>query len=240
MSNTMTAGTDYEFCFQVTNPSTKAPCKTDISIKVKDSDMATAAAVPFPMTIDSGDACVGYTTDRMFTTANIRSHSNVTSMVVGMFLELSPNHAISSGTVVTVSGLNGYMGSGQSSTGSTADVDIEVVKNGMRDTAVFGTEASWDGTSQLTLTVQTGQSVAAKNHLANAAAITFDGTPEEDDIYEIYFELKNSASEQAAKPITVTAADFQADGLVDSGLTNRGARFRLHVLAAPDMGARAT
>jgi len=220
MSNSMTAGTDYEFCFQVTNPSTTAPCKTDISIKVKDSDMATSAAVPFAMTIDSGDACVGYTTDRMFTTANIRSHSNVTSMVAGIFLELSPNHVISAGTVVTVAGLNGYMGSSQSSTGTATDVDIEVVKNGVRNTAVFGRLANWDGTSQLKLTVQTGQSVAARNHLANANMVTFDGTPEEDDIYEIYFELKNSASEQSARPLTVTATNFKADGLIESGLTS--------------------
>ena len=39
-------------------------------------------------------------------------------------------------------------------------------------------------------------------------------------LYEIYFELKNSASEQSAKRIAVTASDFKADGIVESGLAS--------------------
>merc|ERR1719478_686679 len=53
---TFVKDTSYSFCFHLTNPSKATACKTDISIKVKDSDMTAAAAVSYPMKIASGDA----------------------------------------------------------------------------------------------------------------------------------------------------------------------------------------
>ena len=70
----------------------------------------------------------------------------------------------------------------------------------------------------LTLTVQTGQSVAAKDKLANAGTLKFGETPEDDDLYEVYFELKNSDQEQAGKPVTITTSGFDDEGIMDSGL----------------------
>merc|ERR1719199_2010348 len=194
-----------------------------LAIKVKDDDMTAAAAVSYPMKIASGDACVGYTTERFFTTANIRTSTNVTGMEAGMFLELSPNYEIKAEKVVTISGLAGYMAKGKSTAATADDVDISVVKNGARDTATFcGTkcEAKWTGTGQLQLTVGAGVTIAAKNGFANSGTLMYDRTPEDDDVYEIYFVLKNPTTEQSAKAVTVTTEGFKADGLVDSGLTS--------------------
>ena len=81
-------------------------------------------------------------------------------------------------------------------------------------------EAKWTGTGQLQLTVGAGVTIAAKNSFANSGTLTYDQTPEDDDVYEIYFVLKNPTAEQSAKAVTVTTEGFKADGVVNSGLTS--------------------
>ena len=125
-SGGMTAGTDYAFCFQVTNPKEKSECR-DVSIKVKDASTSTANAVTFPVDLDSGSACPGVTTDRAFTTATVRSSSNVTAMSTGVFVELSPNYKIAASAVVTIAGLNGFMAVSQATAGDEAEIDVNVV-----------------------------------------------------------------------------------------------------------------
>merc|ERR1719163_583861 len=50
-------------------------------------------------------------------------------------------------------------------------------------------------------------------------ALTFGQTPEEDDVYEIYFVLKNAAEVRSAKPISIATEGFKANNLVNSGVT---------------------
>merc|ERR1719199_279023 len=87
-TKTMVAGQDYKFCFHVTNPDKSMACR-DVSIKYRDSGVGSEVA--FAMKKDSGIRCPGATDERMFTTATIRSSSNVTSFKTGIFLELVPN-----------------------------------------------------------------------------------------------------------------------------------------------------
>merc|ERR1719163_2540238 len=225
-SKTMSKGDSYAFCFHLVNPKTPAACKTDISIKAQDSDMLKSAAVSFPMKVASGDACVGFVLERMFTTANIRTSSNVTSMDAGLFLELTSNYEIKSGKVITISGLRGYAT-------TPGDVTIFVTKNGRKDRTTFckttsgntACEASFSDQGELKLTVKQGEKVEAKNSFrkSGSTALTnvhtgLTSTPELDDIYEIYFTLKNPEKAQSAAKITVTSEDFKAEGVVDSGL----------------------
>ena len=89
-----------------------AECR-DVSIKVKDSDTSASDAQTFAVDLASGSSCPGLTRDRAFTTATIRSSSNVTFFPAGVFVEFTPNYKISALAVVTISGLNGYMAKSQ-------------------------------------------------------------------------------------------------------------------------------
>merc|ERR1719478_1683719 len=220
-TQTLAAGTSYKFCFQLINPSKASACKTDVSLKVTDSDMLQSSPVALPMKVATGDSCVGLTVDRAIT-ANIRSSTNVTGMEAGLFVEMSSNFEIKAGAVITIAGLDNYAT-------KAGDYAVEVVRNGIRDRVTFcktkdGSvfcEATWSGAGQLTLTVKAGQKVEAMNSYSNkgTTALTFGQTPEEDDVYEVYFVLKNAAEVRSAKPISIATEGFKANNLVNSGVT---------------------
>merc|ERR1719183_312878 len=199
-TKTMVAGQDYKFCFHVTNPDKSMACR-DVSIKYRDSGVGSEVA--FAMKKDSGIRCPGATDERMFTTATIRSSSNVTSFKTGIFLELVPNFKVGAAGIITVSGLKGFTAAQVSA--QAADVAIDVVKNGVRDTATFNSDAKWDGSDKLTLTLKSGVSMAARDGFSSSGTAEFGETPREDDLYVIYFELYNPAQEQVAGTITVDA-----------------------------------
>jgi hypothetical protein len=221
-TKTMVAGQDYKFCFHVTNPDKSMACR-DVSIKYRDSGVGSEVA--FAMKKDSGIRCPGATDERMFTTATIRSSSNVTSYQTGIFLELVPNYKVGAAGIITVSGLKGFTAAQVSA--QAADVAIDVVKNGVRDTATFNSDAKWDGSDKLTLTLKSGVSMAARDVFSSSGTAEFDKTPLEDDLYVIYFELYNPAQEQVAGTITVdvgTDAEWKKGGVVESGLVKTSRR----------------
>jgi len=206
-TKTMSTGTDYKVCFQVTNSKTASKCK-EVSIKVKDSSVSAAAAMVLPMTQASGNNCAGFTSEPTFT-ANIRTSSNATNMEAHLQLEFVPNYKVAANSIVTISGLDGY-------TTSSTDLPFTLTKNGKIDSAVLGTKATWDSAGLLKLTVA-GNDLTFKDALSNSGSMTYDETPEEDDVYVVSFLLKNPASAQAGKTVAITSSGFQADGLVDSG-----------------------
>ena len=196
---TLAANTDMTLCVVLQNPAQHRPCPDASVVMELTEEKRRIAMTSAEMGVEH-PACAGYVETVRFPLAAVHPSTNATNAISTLFVELSPNMPITSGSIV-LSGMYGYKRIADDDK-AHGPVAIEVTKNGLLDTETLEAEAHWDGISILSLRVKTGARIG--HAIAVPSTLAF---PSEADVIVVKLQMRNG-KEQAPYDLTVRATQY--------------------------------